>query len=422
MNISYNSCIYTFDNDVITVNEKCSLETRLTQTKKPIKVMFSLPTSNEIFAAVDEVCTEIRDKFKNLLELKLSSENHYCTWHVKNPNYFLIVSQSMRVMFNLFVDVFTSWDTHPSNYYPIHGDGTLPTEAEDMFIILVPLNYNRKDILLKEANEVISAESLRDRFNTRVPKDIASVTFDEKTHHFRVFKHNDHRALLYSEDLLVAFAHRQGGLYASGKQQFWGYNFDRGFKLPWYVSIYDIDVIESEFSPLSKAICLDRQHFRRHCDAIPYLNKKLNDARIVFSCDKANYVHLKITDKNLSIHFDDALRDIFALDRNHYSGKGTFSASDEFSLARRIKFLYVYSNVGDMVRVGDTEAPLLAMLPFNFSSGCILKEKSFKSPMYLPMFRNHISQIDIAIYDGAGKLIPFVHDSVTTLRLHFRQV
>ena len=422
MNISYNSCIYTFDNDVITVDEKCSLETRLKQAQKPVKVMFSLPTSSKIFEAVKEICAEIQVKFKNLLEVKLTAENKYCTWYVKNHDYFVIISQSMKNMFNLFVDVFTPWDTHPANYYPIDGNAAIPTEAEDMFIVLVPLTYNRKDILLKEANEVISAETLRDRFNMRIPKDMASVTFDESTHHFRVYKQNDHHALLYSEDLLVAFAHRQGGLYSKGEQQFWGYYFDRGFKPPWYVSIYNIDVIESEHSPLTKEICLDHQQFRQHCDVIPYLNQKINDDRIVFSCDKANYLHLKITDRNVTVHFDDTLRDIFAFDQNDYSGKGIFSASDEFSLARRIKFLYVYSNVGDMVRVGDTEAPLLAMLPFSFSSGCILKEKIFKSPMYVPMPREHISQIDIVIYDGAGKLVPFVHDSVTTLRLHFRQL
>ena len=73
--------------------------------------------------------------------------------------------------------------------------------------------------------------------------------------------------------------------------------------------------------------------------------------------------------------------------------------------------------------MGNTEAPLLAIVPFKYSQGCVrLKEKSFKNPMYINVSRAHISQIDIGIYDGAGKLIPFLHDAVTTLRLHFRQI
>ena len=94
-----------------------------------------------------------------------------------------------------------------------------------------------------------------------------------------------------------------------------------------------------------------------------------------------------------------------------------------FSLARRIHYLYVYSNVSDYVRIGDTQAPLLAVIPFN-PDVCVnlLQETTFKSPMYVPVIQNPISQIDIAIYDGAGELVPFVADAVTSLRLHFRRL
>ena len=38
-----------------------------------------------------------------------------------------------------------------------------------------------------------------------------------------------------------------------------------------------------------------------------------------------------------------------------------------------------------------------------------------------PFVCKYISQIDIAIYDGAGKLIPFYAGAVTSVRLHFRR-
>ena len=53
---------------------------------------------------------------------------------------------------------------------------------------------------------------------------------------------------------------------------------------------------------------------------------------------------------------------------------------------------------------------------------CLLQETTFKSPMYVPVIQNRISQINIAIYDGDGELVPFVSGAVTSLRLHFRRL
>ena len=64
-----------------------------------------------------------------------------------------------------------------------------------------------------------------------------------------------------------------------------------------------------------------------------------------------------------------------------YGGKGVWKASGTFSLARRINYLHVYSSVRDYVRIGDTAARLLAVIPFN-PDECInlLQEKTFKLP------------------------------------------
>ena len=124
-----------------------------------------------------------------------------------------------------------------------------------------------------------------------------------------------------------------------------------------------------------------------------------------------------------SVSFDNTLQDILAFDQSTYSGKGKWQASDVFSLTRRIHYLYVYSNVSDFIRIGDTQAPLLAVFPFN-NKMCInrLEEKTFHDPMYVSVMQNPIHQIDIQIYDGAGQLVPFSANAVTSLRLHFRQV
>ena len=134
-------------------------------------------------------------------------------------------------------------------------------------------------------------------------------------------------------------------------------------------------------------------------------------------------VTLSITDDSLVVILDNDFRDIFAFDTNTFRGLNSFNASKVMSLTRCIQYLYIYSNIGDDVRVGNTQAQLLAIVPFSNENACtLLKEKSFKVPMYIRVIQKRISQIDIAIYDGAGKLVPFISDAVTTLNLHFRQV
>jgi hypothetical protein len=124
----------------------------------------------------------------------------------------------------------------------------------------------------------------------------------------------------------------------------------------------------------------------------------------------------------LTITFDDDLRDILGFLNKTISGKNTHRADKKFSLFRCIQFLYIYSNISENVRIGDTEAPLLGIIPFSKTDNrSILVENIFKVPMYIKVSRDRISQIDIAIYDGAGKLVPFTYDAITTVQLHFRQ-
>ena len=182
-------------------------------------------------------------------------------------------------------------------------------------------------------------------------------------------------------------------------------------------------IVVEEEKRTTKIITLPPVSFEKESEAIRFINEKVNDKRITFSCNATKHVTLNITDQTLKITFDDTLRDIFAFDQNTYSGALTCEASDLFSLNRRIQYLYIYSNITDFVRVGNTEATLLGIVPFLKEKGCSLfKERIFKSPMYIRVIRDHISQIDIAIYDGAGQLVPFVNNSVTSLRLHFRQI
>ena len=122
------------------------------------------------------------------------------------------------------------------------------------------------------------------------------------------------------------------------------------------------------------------------------------------------------------ITFERDLSDILGFDETVFKEKKIYKATSPLSLTRRIKFLYIYSNICDMLHVGDTKAPLLAVLPFHPKTDETLSTYMFKHPMYVPLRSNRISQIDIGIYDGVGKPIPFKDGSTTLVRLHFRKV
>ena len=90
----------------------------------------------------------------------------------------------------------------------------------------------------------------------------------------------------------------------------------------------------------------------------------------------------------------------------------------------RVEFsISTFTRVSAYVHIGDTEAPLLAVIPFQATKLCNrLKEKNLRHPMYVPVIADCISQIDIGIYDGTGQLIPSTRDVVATLVIHFRQL
>ena len=70
-----------------------------------------------------------------------------------------------------------------------------------------------------------------------------------------------------------------------------------------------------------------------------------------------------------------------------------------------------------------TQKQITLLSPLPVDSTCRkMKDGYFKHPMYVSVHTDHISQIDIGIYDGAGQRIPFIHDAISTLNLQFRQV
>ena len=137
--------------------------------------------------------------------------------------------------------------------------------------------------------------------------------------------------------------------------------------------------------------------------------------------DSLSQWHVFSESRNMTVKFDATLRDVFGFSENSYLGSGEYKSNDTFSLTRCIDYLYIYSNISEYVRVGNVKAPLLGIVSLESGKECDkLKEKFFDNPTYVSVIQNDISQIDIAIFDGAGELIPFAKNATTVLSLHFR--
>lgn len=154
-------------------------------------------------------------------------------------------------------------------------------------------------------------------------------------------------------------------------------------------------------------------------DAVDYLNKVIDDQRIRFTATE-NILSVNVSGKGLVLTMDDILRDILGFDQNIFKS-GNTKASAKVSLSRRINYFQIYSNIGVDVRVGDTEVPLLTMIPFNPKDCSVLSERNLKKLHYINLKSNYIPQIDISVYDDAGALVPFHKDAITSLTLHFRR-
>ena len=416
INLQYSNCINTFDGEKIHWSKKTS---DITKATTPICKVLPPSKFNKRKDVINYYKDLINKEFQGILNLSIDTSkrnlNKVVHWKVLSKKHVVYLSVNLQQAFRLWSDVLTSYDMEASNYH--HLPETM--EIGESFIAVIPTSSALKKIIIKEENEEISVEEVFKRFNERVQyegKPLAKIVPGQYAVLHRLS--SDH-VLVLSEDLHNDMQHRHAGTYTVKDSRYMAHKIEKTFRQRYYVSIFSpkCKTFNNELSEdivLNPKIIFNTQHL------ITYLNDKFKNHEVSFSCNDANVISVSIGEA-VTIEFDDVVRDILAFDYNKYTGRNTVTASDKISLTRRINFFYVYSNIGDFIRIGDTEAPLLAVIPYNPKACKLLSEVTFKVPMYVDINTDRISQIDIGIYDGAGRLIPFDNDAKTTLRLHFRQ-
>ena len=113
---------------------------------------------------------------------------------------------------------------------------------------------------------------------------------------------------------------------------------------------------------------------------------------------------------------DDPEQSVTMFATTNYAGEQTQEAS-------RLELpasMYIYSDICDYQLVGDSQAPLLGILPID---GQHKQQRywSFVPPYYIGVTRAFLSEIELRICTDTGDLLPFTSDSTVVVRIHFRK-
>ena len=415
-NFFYENKVNTFDNDRIIIYKPFESFDHL---ERPIKFTFNKPTVKTTPEVVNYFQQELTRKLKGILELRYTDngESKSVKWIVKRSDVFIILCDEFRHRFKLFQDVLTQWDSGCDNYYSLEKEIEFTKDAE-LSVIVFPFQYNCHHIDIKEAHETIDVPTLLLRYNDRLSE--SGIRLKLSGGNLRLFKKCAKGiAVIHNRGLHVAMHHKQAGALNISEIGYYWPEFHKSISEKWSVMLFSVDTVIDENGLFPHTFILEPQLFQTRKQAVNYLNEKFKGLDLHFEVNFKEQLQVQIKKENLAIEFDENLCDIFALDVYKFQGKGTLTAGDSFSLNRRINFLYIYSNIGDLIRVGDVEVNLLAIAPVSEKMDLI--EKRFLNPLYIPVIHNYISHINIKIYDGAGKLVPFARDSITSIHLHFQQ-
>ena len=415
--MTHNNCVYTFNGEQYVIEDSVVDKDDLAHLDGHFKV--DLKFSKQTLPR-DEFFTEFVENVASHTLLKLIFEVEKFTWSLQykilHPEFFVLLSRDLQRACQFMSTVLTSHDS-------LNRSASKPPDnitVTDTSIIVGKKTFNAVHYQLKERNAEMSIQDLMKIYNEKMPSSITTMSWHDSKEYIHLNKLSDDGTILILNEGLQDFLKLIIAGYSLSDNTLISINLrSKDYTLPWTVSL--IRIKNPEPFKVSIAIHnLARKQFTTRSEACHYLNSLNN--RVTFSVDDQNVTKMKIHGKRVVVKFDDDLRDILAFDKNEYEGPNTFTASSTFSLTRRIHYLYVYCNINELIRIGDTQAPLIAILPYD-DSVCVQHiERVFKNPMYVSLIRNNIAQIDIEIRDDAGQLIPFTEGALTSIRLHFRQL
>ena len=136
-----------------------------------------------------------------------------------------------------------------------------------------------------------------------------------------------------------------------------------------------------------------------------------------FEIETVNYDRTK----NKHILLLNGLNDVLGFSKTKYEQSETIiKAEMDLNLLRGISSIFVYCDLCQDVRIGNTLAPLLRNVAFNTTKYGEQVNITYNNLIYIPISKSFIDTIQVHLCDAIGETIPFV-EGLTTCVLHFKR-
>ena len=417
----YSNCLYMFNGETIEIGKP---RTKAYECDTGCRIDIPRWPKNDRKTAITFIVKFLNKHLKKVMKITFINGNHNSLRLKIEKGWVVCFSDLLRNRLGFFTNAFSDHDNYDHNYNTHHTKPITYYDENYFHVYAVPTNSKTlvKHIVLKEKNSDMTVETLVKKFNYHLQlngEQVAVLKALETGHLIIEKMKDDDLVLVCSADFHTFLKHRFAALHLKVIARYFAHDYSNQFSKEWSISLY-----RKNSAPVGghsfKTSVLSPHIIKSQREAVSYLNQHVDDPYIHFSLRKSS-LFLRVTGSNIVLHMDNTVRDILGFDQNTFKSGDDVKASDGMSLTRRINYFQIYSNITTNARVGDTEAPLLAMIPFNPKECSILSERTFKKLHYLGIKSNYIPQIDISIYDDAGALVPFHKDAVTSITLHFRR-
>lgn len=122
------------------------------------------------------------------------------------------------------------------------------------------------------------------------------------------------------------------------------------------------------------------------------------------------------------IVFSGGIHEVLGFNLLRYETSTTERVGDlQVDLERGLSNIFIYCDLCEHIRVGNTTAPLLRPISFNTHKYGEMIHSYYINPMFVPINKSFIDTIEVRLCDATGQVIGFV-EGLTTIVLHFKRL
>ena len=340
----------------------------------------------------------IQATFKDILKLERTKQNW--SWHVTNPHYIVVLSNTLRHAVKLWQDVLTPWDKNPSSYAPV--DVTQAMGAS--FLIFIPASAKHETHVLKAQNELISCDILIKRLNKHV-----NVDYDESVLRLENTKQS---VIVFTPNMPLPW--RQSGVHTNYLRYPWNGDCHVNVKEEWTMKVYSLqDMTIGDGNKLESSISIV---YKAMDDVKKFMFNLRHITKMDISLRYDNHVIVRMKDLTRHIIINDAMREVLGFKESMFLAPYTYVSQRPLSLTGNVQHVFVHASSVAPSPFNNKEERILFSQPFDMA----VKVTKCPYPTYLP-FDHESRQIDITLFDQCGRQLLLDSKAVTRIKLHFQK-